>query len=87
MSFAELTRVFTHIYLRDPNVDHDSLLEPVSGDLAATAAEAVKGRAEALLAKFQAFSTKPKRGAADPGDPRGEVAQRSSVISDGTARK
>ena len=42
MSIA-LTRVFSHVYLRDPNVDLDSLMEPVSIDLAATAAEAMKG--------------------------------------------
>ena len=60
LSSAALTRVFTHIYLRDPYIDLDSLLEPVSGELAAVAAEVVKGRAEALLAKFRAFSTKPR---------------------------
>ena len=87
LSSAALTRVFTHVYLHDPNVDLNSLLEPVSGEHAAAAAEAVKGRAEALLVKFCAFSTKPRRGAADPEAPRGEVAQRSSVTSDGTARK
>lgn len=87
LSSAALTRVFTHIYLRDPDVDLDSLLEPVSGELAAVTAEAVKGRAEALLAKFRAFITKPRRGAADPEAPGGEVAQRSSVTSDGTAGK
>ena len=64
LSSAALTRVFTHVSLRNPSVDLDSLLEPVSGELAAVAAEAVKGRAEALFAKFRAFSTKPKRGAA-----------------------
>ena len=69
MSSAAMTRVLTHIYLRDPGVDLDSLLEPVSGERAAAAAEAVKGRAEALLGKFRAFSTKPKQGAADPTAP------------------
>ena len=67
LSSAALTRVFTHIYLRDPGVDLDGLLEPVSGERAA--AEAVKGRAEALLGKFWAFSTKPNQGAADPAAP------------------
>ena len=47
--------------------------------LAAAAAEAVKGRAEALLGKFRAFSTKPKRGAANPAAPQGEPAPRSST--------
>ena len=61
--------VLTHIYLRDPDVDLDGLLEPVSGQRAAAAAEAVKGRAEALLGKFRAFDTKPKQGAADPTTP------------------
>ena len=69
LSSAALTRVFTHIYLRDPDIDLNSLLEPVSGERAAAAAEAVKGRAEALLGKFRAFNTKPKQGAADPTAP------------------
>ena len=43
LSSAALTRVLSHVYLCDPNIDLDSLLEPVSGDLAAAAAEAVKG--------------------------------------------
>ena len=79
LSSAALTWVFTHIYLRDPNVDLDSLLEPASGELAAATAEAVKGRPKALLAKFRAFSTKPKRGAAGPATPQGEPAPRSSA--------
>ena len=69
LSSAALTWVLTHVYLHNPNVDLDSLLEPVSGELAAAAAEAVKGRAEALLGKFRAFSTKPKQDTADPTAP------------------
>ena len=38
LSSAVLTRVLSHVYLHDPNVDFDSLLEPVSGDRAAAAA-------------------------------------------------
>ena len=82
LSSAALTRVFTHVYLRGPNVDLDSLLEPASGELAAAAAEAVKGRAEALLAKFRAFSTKPKRGAAGPAAPQGKPTPRNSVANE-----
>ena len=81
LSSAVLTRVLTHIYLHDPNVDLDSLLEPASGELAAAAVEAVKGRAEALLAKFRAFSTKPKRGAVGPAASQGEPAPRSSAAN------
>ena len=87
LSSAALARVLTHVYLHDPNVDLDSLLVLARGELAAAAAEAVKGRAEALLAKFRAFSSKPGRAAADPGAPRGEAAQRNSTTGDGTARK
>ena len=79
MSFVALTREFTHIYLRDPNVDLDSLLEPARGEHAAAAAEAVKGRAEALLGKFRAFSTRPKWSAASPAAPQGEPAPRNST--------
>src|SRR4051812_34427875 len=69
LSSAALTRVFTHIHLRDPNINLDSLLEPVSGECATAAVDAMKGRAEALLGKFRAFITKPKPGAADPAAP------------------
>ena len=79
LSSVALTRVLTHVYLEDPNVDLDSLLEPASGELAAAAAEAVKGRAEALLGKFRAFSTRPKRSAASPATPQGKPAPRSST--------
>ena len=51
------------------NADLDGLLEPVSGEGASAAVEAVKGRTEALLEKFRAFSTRPKQGAADPAAP------------------
>ena len=71
LSSAALTHVLSHVYLRDPDVDFDSLLEPVSGDLAAAAAEAVKGRAEALLGRFRAFSILPGRGAASSAAPGG----------------
>ena len=70
-SSAVLTRVLSHVYLRDPDIDFDSLLEPMSGDLAAAAAEAVKGRAEALLGRFRAFSVLPGRGAASSTAPGG----------------
>ena len=73
LSSGALTRVFAHIYLRDLNADLNGLLEPVSGEGAVATVEAVKGRAEALLGRFQAFSTKPKQGAADPTAPRGEA--------------
>ena len=79
LSSAALMRVFSHIYLRDPNVDLDSLLELASGEHAAAAAEAVKGRAEALLGKFQAFSTRPKQSSASPAAPQGEPTLRNSM--------
>ena len=87
LSSATLTCVLSHVYLRDPNIDFDSLLEPVSGDLAATTAEAVKGRAEALLGRFHAFSTLPGRGAAGSATSGGEVAQRDSTTGDDVTRE
>ena len=67
LSSAALTWVLTHIHLRDPGFNLDSLLEPVSGKRAA--AEAMKGRAEVLLGKFRAFSIRTKQGAGDPTAP------------------
>ena len=43
MSSAVLTHVLSHVYLRDPNVDFDSLLEPVSSNRSAAAAQAMRG--------------------------------------------
>ena len=83
LSSAALTRVLSHVYLRDPNVDFDSLLEPVSGDRAAAAAEAVRGRAEVLLGKFRSPSVLPGRGAAGLATSRGEAVQRDSTTGDG----
>ena len=82
-----LTRVLSHVYLRDPNVDLDSLLEPVSGEVAAVAAEAVKGRAEALLGRFRAFGTLPKRDAASAAASEGGTAQRDSTTGGGATGK
>ena len=52
LSSAALTRVLSHVYLRDPSIDLDSLLEPVSGELAVVAAEAVK-RSEEHTSELQ----------------------------------
>lgn len=73
LSSVALTHVLSHVYLRDPNVDFDSLLEPVSGDHAAAAAEAVRGRAEVLLGKFRSPSVLPGHGAAGLATSRGEA--------------
>ena len=83
LSSAALTRVLSHVYLRDPNVDFDSLLEPVSGDRAAAAVEAVRGRAEVLLGKFRSPCVLPGRGAAGLVTSGGEAVQRDSTIGDG----
>ena len=68
LSSAALTRILSHVYLRNPDANLDDLLEPVDTAHSAATAEAVKGRAEALLAKFRAFATAPKAG------PAGSVA-------------
>ena len=47
LSSATLTRVFSHLHLRDPDADLDELLEPVDDERCAAAAEAVKSRVEA----------------------------------------
>ena len=60
LSSAALTRILSHVYLRNPDANLDDLLEPLDVQCSAAAAEAVKGRAEALLAKFCSFNTTPK---------------------------
>lgn len=67
LSSAALTRVLSHLHLRDPNVQFDELLEPVAEDLYETAAAAVQGQVEALLGKFRGFVSDPLSGdSADP---------------------
>ena len=87
MSSAALTRVLSHIYLHDPNVDLDSLMEPVSGDLAAAAPEAMKGQVEALLGRFRAFSILPRGDAASSAASGGGAAQCDSTTGGGATGK
>ena len=86
LSSAVLTRILSHVYLRNPDANLDDLLEPMDAKCSAAAAEAVKGRAEALLGKFHAFNTAPKRGTADSVAPGGEADKRDSTTSGGVAQ-
>ena len=86
LSSAALTRILGHVYLRNPDANLDDLLEPVDADRSAAAAEAVKGRAEALLAKFRAFATAPKAGAAGSAALGGGADKRDSTTSDPAAQ-
>ena len=67
LSSATLTRVFSHLHLRDPNACLEELLEPMAEDDCEAAAAAVQGQVEALLGKFRGFASSPLSGdAADP---------------------
>src|SRR4051812_46817560 len=59
MSSAALTRVFSHLHLRDPNACLDELLEPVDEDQYEATAAAMQGQVEALLKKFRGFVSAP----------------------------
>ena len=52
VSSAALTRVFSHLHLRDPNACLDELLEPVAEDQCEAAVAAMQGQVEALLKKL-----------------------------------
>ena len=71
LSSVALMRILSHVYLRNPDANLDDLLEPVDAKRSAAAAKAVKGRVEALLEKFRAFNTAPKRGATGSAASRG----------------
>ena len=86
LSSAALTRILSHVYLRNPDANLDDLLEPVDAKSSAAAAEAVKGRAEPLLSKFRAFNTTPKRGDAGSAAPGGGANKRDSTTSGGAAQ-
>nr|XP_040258157.1 ribonuclease Y-like [Aegilops tauschii subsp. strangulata] len=67
LSSAALTRVFSHLYLRDPNARLDELLKPVANEHCVAAAAAMKGQVEALLKRFHGFVLAPSTGdATDP---------------------
>ena len=72
LSSVALTRVFSHLHLRDPNACLDELLEPMADDRCAAAAAAVQGQVEALLKKFRGFA--PSTGGAGGGDAAKEGA-------------
>ena len=59
MSSAALTRVFSHLHLRDPNACLDELLEPVAEDQCEAAAAAMQDQVGALLRKFRGFFFAP----------------------------
>ena len=76
LSSAALTRVFSHLNLRDPAARLDELLEPVDDERCAAAAAAVKGQVEALLKKFHAFALAPSTGGpTDPAAPAGGAGE------------
>ena len=62
LSSAALTRVFSHLHLRDPNTCLDELLEPVAEDQYEAGAAAVQDQVEALLEKFRSFVSAPLSG-------------------------
>ena len=67
LSSSALTRVLSHLHLRDPNADLGVLLELVDEERCTAAAKAMKGEVEALLKKFLAIdSSPPADGAANP---------------------
>ena len=59
LSSAALTRVFSHLHLRDPNACLDELLELVAEDQCEAAAAAVQDQVGALLRKFRGFVFAP----------------------------
>nr|XP_020185402.1 MICOS complex subunit MIC60-like [Aegilops tauschii subsp. strangulata] len=76
LSSAALTRVFSHLHLRDPAARLDELLELVDDEHCAAAAVAVKGQVEAPLEKFRAFAPMPSTGGAvDPATPAGSAGE------------
>nr|XP_020197002.1 actin cytoskeleton-regulatory complex protein PAN1-like [Aegilops tauschii subsp. strangulata] len=61
LSIAALTRVFSHLHLRDPTARLDELLEPVDEERCAAAAAAVKGQRLARDPRPRSRSTPPQR--------------------------
>nr|XP_020167158.1 translation initiation factor IF-2-like [Aegilops tauschii subsp. strangulata] len=67
LSASAMTRVFSHLHLRDPSIDLGALLEPVDEEHCTAATEAVKDRVQTLLEKFLAVEPMPPAdGVVDP---------------------
>ena len=62
LSSAALTRVFSHLHLRDPNACLDELLENAAEDQCEVAVAAVQDQVGALLRKFRGFVSAPLSG-------------------------
>nr|XP_020182760.1 MAP7 domain-containing protein 1-like [Aegilops tauschii subsp. strangulata] len=76
LSSVALTRVFSHLHLRDPSARLDELLEPIPEEHCAATATAVQGQVEALLKKFRGFTLAPSTGSAtDPAAPSGGAGE------------
>ena len=83
LSSAALTRVFSHLHLRDPAANLNELLEPVDDECCAAAAEVVKGQVEALLKRFRAFDPAPSTsGAAEPATPAGGEGEGNAAMEE-----
>ena len=84
LSSAALTRVFSHLHLRDPDANLDELLEPVDDERYAVAAAAVSGQVEALMQRFDAFTPVPSTSGAGEGDAtqEGRLLRVSAVSRD-----
>ena len=81
LSSAALTRVFSHLHLRDPAARLDELLEPVAEDQCEAATAAVQGHVKALLKKFRGFVSAPL--SADAADPAAGGAGECVASRDG----
>nr|XP_020156658.1 nascent polypeptide-associated complex subunit alpha, muscle-specific form-like [Aegilops tauschii subsp. strangulata] len=79
LSSSALTRVLSHLHLRDPNADLGVLLEPVDEERCVAAAKAVKGQVETLLRKFLAIDPAP------PADGAADLATKANDTIDGDA--
>nr|XP_020179478.1 uncharacterized abhydrolase domain-containing protein DDB_G0269086-like [Aegilops tauschii subsp. strangulata] len=90
LSSSPLTRVFSHLHLRDPDADLGELLKPVEEGRCTAAAEVVKDQVEALLKKFLAINPAPPAdGAASPATKLndttdGDAADGKALPDDGT---
>ena len=84
LSSAVLTRVFSHLHLRDLATNLAELLEPVDIERYVAAAKAVKGQVEALLGKFSTFALAPTAGGvSDPAAPNGATTGVESPAGEG----
>lgn len=83
LSAFAMTRVFSHLHLRDPSTDFGALLEPVDEEHCTAATEAMKDRVGAMSWKLLAMDPAPPTDGATGPSATADGTGGGDVVNDG----